>query len=137
MSTHGRAAYELAAVGFEALPADVLTLLLAMFESDKKSGELMMKQCRPEAISEPEFVIFKMCHKLAKMGKEPEHLFAHLDEENASMLNRESFGRKAKAFIEIPISEDDMTAVFDFIDGNKDGEISREEFMDIFNLEKF
>jgi hypothetical protein len=71
-----RSAYDLTACGGEALLHLVLGHVSFVFEDDKKGRELMYQRIKPEFISEPEFITFKICYRLSKLGKTPEEIFS-------------------------------------------------------------
>ena len=133
----GRAAYELAAVGGEAMLNDVLNLISATFDADKQSAELMMKLCSPEGISDVEFIIFKICHKMCFLGQDAKQVFEMIDADGSGTLDRDEFGSKAKELCELTISVEDITKVFDHIDTDRNGSITLEEFQDFISLDKY
>lgn len=94
-----------------------------------------MKLCSPEGISDEEFIIFKICHRMHTLNQDAEKLFQIIDEDGNGHIDRDEFGKKAKEIMDLTISVDDITKVFDFMDTDRDGKITLEQFSDIVNLD--
>jgi len=89
--SHGLQAYDVAACGGEALCFRVLTLIYTLFEKDSRSGQLMLKLCKPLKVSEPEYVIFKLCHKISKKAVDVDSVYDALDTDLDGFITREEF----------------------------------------------
>lgn len=120
-TTHGRAAYELAACGGEALCYKVLDVIMKEFESDRRTLQLILRLCKPEAITEPDYILFKLCHRLSKLGKDADSIFNGIDQDNDNSIGREEFVSGIKTALEIPISGLDLGKAFDYIDADETG----------------
>lgn len=107
------------------------------FESDRRTLELMFRLIKPENITEPDYIIFKVLHRLSKLGKDVESLFNQIDSDHDGNITREEFLHGAKYAIEMPISKTDLGKAFDYVDVNSDNVISHEEFCAAVNFTSF
>jgi Ca2+-binding EF-hand superfamily protein len=107
------------------------------FESDRRTLELMFRLIKPENITEPDYIIFKVLHRLSKLGKDVETLFQQIDTDHDGQITRDEFLHGAKYAIEMPISKVDLGKAFDYVDTNSDDTISREEFTAAVNFTAF
>jgi len=97
----------------------------------------MMKLVCPVGVSDVEFIIFKICHKMAKLGLDAEKVFNMIDENGDGTLDRGEFGKKAKELCHLPISVEDITKVFDHIDTDRNGSVVMEEFKDFVSIHHY
>jgi hypothetical protein len=86
VTTHGQHAYDIASVGGVAFLVDVLNFVYTIFETDHISGALMMSSMQPEKLSANEFTIFKICHKMLRLGKDHEIVYAGMDLEGVGAV---------------------------------------------------
>ena len=89
--THGRSAYEAAGTGGLAFVSDVIELVYSMFSGDRESGTHALEIMKPENISQEDFVCFKICHKMAKLGNTPEMIFNLLDKDGGGTISDKEF----------------------------------------------
>jgi Ca2+-binding EF-hand superfamily protein len=108
-----------------------------MFESDRRSCEVMLRLCKPETITEPEYIIFKLNHRLSKLGKDVDSLFNMLDEDKGGTISREEFLAKARVYMDMPISDNDLGKAFNYIDADNDNLINKEEFCVAVNFTSY
>ena len=125
--THGRAAYELAATGGEAYTSDVLMLIYDLFDNDHPSGELALELLRPEKVSHSDYVLFKLCHKMAKLGMNPEGVFNLIDADHGGSIDEEEFVKGIQSSLELWIPETEIRSVFGEL--ATDGVLSKHSFL--------
>lgn len=69
------------------------------------------------------------------LNQDAEKLFHSIDEDSNGHIDRDEFGAKARELMDLNISVGDITKVFDFMDTDRDGKITLEQFSDIVNLD--
>ena len=109
--THGRAAYDLATTGGEAFTSDVMMLIYDLFNNDPESGELALDLLRPERVSHSDYVLYKVCHRMGKMGLNPEAVFNLIDTDHGGSIDEEEFVQGIKSSLELWIPEGEIRAV--------------------------
>jgi hypothetical protein len=134
-TTHGRAAYDLAATGGEAYATDVISMIYDLFENDEKSGELALQLLRPEACSLSDYVTFKLCHKMAKLGMSAEAVFKLIDEDGGGSISETEFVNGVKTSLELWITETDIKEVYQEL--AKGGELTLQDFTERCNFNWF
>lgn len=130
----GRAAYENAGTGGLALVGDAIELVYSLFKSDRESGEKALELIRPEKVSIEDFVAFKICHKMAKLGKTPEMIFTLLDKDQGGTIDVDEFISGTKEDLDLWISDANVTKLLKLLDTNGNNEITKEAFMGKINM---
>lgn len=125
--THGKAAYDLAATGGEAFTSDVMMLIYELFENDPESGELALDLLRPENVSHSDYVLYKVCHRMGKMGMNPEAVFNLIDADHGGSIDEEEFVQGIKSSLELWIPEQEIRSVHSELATN--GVLSRHAFL--------
>ena len=131
--THGRAAYDYAVTGGEAFTAEVIMLIYDLFDNDTRSGELALKLLKPDGVSMANYVVFKVCHKMAKLGLSPDAVFNLIDADGGGSIDADEFVKGIKTSLELWISEADIREVYDEI--AEFGELSRTVFAQRCNFD--
>jgi len=134
-TTHGRAAYDQAATGGEAFTTEVISLIYDLFENDEKSGELALQLLRPEGCSLVDYVTFKLCHKMAKLGMSAEAVFKLIDEDGGGSISEAEFVSGIKSSLELWITEADIKEVYQEL--AKGGELTLQDFTESCNFSWF
>ena len=132
--TLGRAVYETASNGGLALLSDVLELVYSLFVNDKEAGEKVLELIKPKKLSTEDFVAFKICHKMAKLGKTPEMIFTILDKDGGGTIDINEFILGTKDDLDLWISEKNITKLLKLLDTRETGEILKEDFMEKINM---
>lgn len=109
--THGRAAYDLAATGGEAFTSDAMMLIYDLFQNDPESGELALDLLRPERVSHSDYVLYKVCHRMGKIGMNPEAVFNLIDADHGGSIDEEEFVQGIKSSLELWIPEAEIRSV--------------------------
>lgn len=134
-TTHGRAAYDQAATGGEAFTTEVISLVYDLFENDEKNGELALQLLRPEGCSLADYVTFKLCHKMAKLGMSAEAVFKLIDEDGGGSISEAEFVSGLKSTLELWITEADIKEVYQEL--AKGGELTLQDFTERCNFSWF
>jgi hypothetical protein len=129
--------FELAASGGEAYLADVIYLVYDMFEHAQDYGQLLLSLIKPAAIDVSDFIIFKICHKMAKLGLTPESLYDLIDAKKEQSLLREEFIQGVQQTMDLWVDRADLEALFSLIDSNTSETISKEEFVLKINFDSY
>ncbi|CAG9329268.1 unnamed protein product [Blepharisma stoltei] len=130
----GRAAFEAAGTGGVALLSDVIELLYTMFMGDREMGTLALEYIKPEAVSHEDFVAYKICHKMAKLGKTPEAIFNMLDKDAGGTIDANEFISGTKEDLDLWISDENINKLMRLLDTRGNGEITKESFMAKINM---
>lgn len=99
--THGKAAYEHAGTGGEAMIVDIIDHIYMLFEEDPESGTLMIEKICPDKVDFNDFVAFLIANKMRKKGKKPEDIFLQLDKDHGGSLDAVEFIQGAKGDLEV------------------------------------
>ena len=133
--TFGRNAYEAAGTGGLALVSDVIDLIYNLFAGDRESGTKALELIKPENISEEEFLIFRICHKMTKLGNKPEDIFNAIDSDGGGTISADELITGLKSTLELWISESAIRKLLVFL--NSTGEISKKNFLSVINMKTF
>ena len=128
-----QAAMDLLATGGEAFVADVMMFLYEFFDNDKESGELALQLLRPSSVSLAEFVLFKICHKMAKMGLTEEALFSLIDLDGGGTIDKEEFVEGVRSSLDLWITREHVVEVFNTLTEGQ-AEMTREAFLSRCNF---
>lgn len=128
-----QAAMDLLATGGEAFVADAMMFLYDFFDNDKESGELALQLLRPHNVSLAEFVLFKICHKMAKMGLTEEALFSLIDLDGGGTIDKEEFVEGVRSSLDLWITRDHVVEVFNTLTEGQ-AEMTREAFLSRCNF---
>lgn len=129
--------FELAASGGEAYLADVIYLVYDMFEQARDYGQLLLSLIKPAAIDVSDFIIFKICHKMAKLGLTPESLYDLIDAKKEQNLLREEFIQGVQQTMDLWVDRADLLTLFSLIDRNTSETVSKEEFVLKINFDSY
>ena len=135
--THGRSAYEAAGTGGLAFVSDVIELVYSMFSGDRESGTRALEIMKPEKISQEDFVCFKICHKMAKLGNTPEMIFNLLDKDGGGTISDKEFILGIKKDLDLWISDNNIIKLLVLLDPAGKGEVSKEIFTFKINMKTF
>lgn len=117
-----------------ALISDAIDLIYIMFSNDRESGVQVLEHLKPPTVSDEEFVTYKICHRMSKLGKTSEGIFGLLDRDGGGTLDSTEFSRGTVGALDLWISQRSIKAFFDKIDTTKRGEINKDQFMKFINI---
>ena len=89
MHVHGKKVInkKAAATGGLAFVSDVIELVYSIFGGDRDSGTKALEIMKPENVTNEDFVLFKICHQMAKLGLTPEQIFHSLDKDGGGSIS--------------------------------------------------
>lgn len=130
----GKVAYEAAGNGGKALVGDVIELVYRLFTEDHEGGEKVLEMIKPEKVKAEDFVAYKICHKMAKLGKTPEMIFNLLDKDQGGTIDSKEFTSGTKNDLDLWISDKNIGLLVQALDSTGTQEISKESFMSKINM---
>lgn len=136
-STHGRKAYEEASTGGLALVSDVIDYIYTLFAGDRESGTKALEIMKPELVSLEEYVIFRICHKMAKMGVTAETIFNTLDKDGSGSISSKELVIGIKKDLDLWISEGHINKFMEHLDVDRTDTLSIDEFTSRVNMKTF
>ena len=130
----GRNAFDNAGCGGKAFLGDTIELIYALFQDDPAGGEMALELIKPEKVSVEDYVAYKICHKMAKIGKTPEMIFNLLDKDAGGTVDCKEFISGTKGDLDLWISDGNVQKLMEALDANQSKEISKESFMSKINM---
>lgn len=122
--------------GGEAYLLDVIVYLNSLFESDRRSSELMLKHLQPSGVATADYVIFRICHKVSKLGVTLDTAFAMLDKDGSGSLSEAEFVRASRRTLELWLASEDLSMCFrTIVSGSK--EMTKEMFLARINFKSY
>ena len=122
--------------GGEAYLLDVIGFISSTFENDKRSSELMLKLLKPPGISTVDYVVFRMCHKISKMGMTVDNVYSTLDIDGDGMINESEFVKASRRSLELYVSTDELSQCFRMITSGAK-EMTKEMFLSKINFKSY
>ncbi|OMJ76609.1 hypothetical protein SteCoe_23986 [Stentor coeruleus] len=132
--TYGRNSYEAAGTGGLALLTDVIDLIYTIFSGDRESGVKALELLKPEKVTHEDFVAFKICHKMAKLGKTPEMIFTILDKDGGGTIDSGEFLEGTKEDLDLWISDVNIKKLMMQMATTEYGEVTKDVFMERINM---
>ena len=126
--------YEVAVTGGKALLTDVIELVYQLFAGDREAGLKALELLKPENVTHEDFVAFKICHKMAKLGKTPEMIFNLLDKDHGGTIDSQEFITGTKDDLDLWISDENVKKLMAQLDTEGKGEVSKEAFMEKISM---
>lgn len=132
--TYGRSAYEAAGTGGLAFVGDAMELIYQLFRGDREGGEKALELIKPSNVTIEDYVAYKICHKMARLGKTPEMIFSLIDKDQGGTIDIQEFITGTKEDLDLWISDENVTKLLKHLDTNNTREISKEAFMAKINM---
>ena len=126
--------YDSAVNGGKALLTDVIELIYQLFAGDREGGLKALELLKPEKVTHEDFVAFKICHKMAKLGKTPEMIFNLLDKDHGGTIDSEEFITGTKDDLDLWISDENVKKLMAQLDKDGKGEVSKEAFLEKISM---
>ncbi|MEE4247375.1 MAG: hypothetical protein V2I33_18350 [Kangiellaceae bacterium] len=89
----------------------------------------------PEKLSTNEFTIFKICHKMLRLGKDHEIVYAGMDTEGEGAVTYDQFMRGLAEQLDVWANEEELKDVFESLEGDGAGRVKREAFCEAFSMD--
>ena len=123
-----QAQMDLMSSGGEAFVADVMVFLYEFFDNDRDSGELALQLMRPSQVTLVDFILFKICHKMAKLGMREEAVFSMIDLDGGGTIDREEFVEGIRTSLDLWVSTSDILEAFEALTSEQ--EMTRDLFLE-------
>lgn len=127
---------EVSSTGGEAYLLDIMAYLSGIFESDRRSSEQMLKLLQPASVDTVDYVIFRICHKVSKLGIPLESVFALLDKDGSGSLNEMEFVKVSRRALDLWMPMEDLSLCFRAIT-NGAKEMTKEMFLERINYKSY
>ena len=114
----------------------VCDLIYTVFKDFPASGEQLLRLIKPPELSIENFIIFKICHKMAQDGCSPEDLFRRLDLDHGGTIDHMEFQRGIQQLMGLWLSTDDLVSAMDRISPGR-SEITRDQFSRVINSDAY
>lgn len=107
--------------------SDAINMISSAFENDRSSRGVAIRMLKPEALTDEEYLMFRISHKIVKMGFTPEILYRNLDNNDAGELTGKNIIEGIRRTLEISLSKTDVSILEGFFSGHmqKEGFVSR------------
>ena len=117
-----------------------VNLAYSLFSTDKLCRGVCIQMLRPESITVSDYLLFRVCHKMAKLGLQPDKLFSQIDLDKSRTIEREEMVDGLKSVLELAIQTEEAELLFEIMDDENSGTISEERFLSLIsfnNLNQF
>lgn len=114
----------------------VCDLVYSLFKDFPVRGEAMLQAIKPAELPIEDFIIFKICHKMAQDGCSPEDLFKRLDRDHGGTIDTSEFHDGIKQLMSMWLSDTDLNLVMQRMAPGTI-EISRDQFLRHINFDAY
>jgi len=114
----------------------VCDLIYSLFKDFPVRGETMLQAIKPVDLPIEDFIIFKICHKMAQDGCSPEDLFKRLDLDHGGTIDTSEFHDGLKQLMSMWLSDTDLNLVMQRMAPGT-AEISRDQFFRHINFDAY
>lgn len=114
----------------------VCDLIYSIFKDFPASGELLLRLIKPAELSIEDFIIFKICHKMAQDGCSPDELFKRLDLDHGGTIDHSEFKEGIQQLMGLWLSAEDLVSAMSRISPGKT-EITREQFARVISFDAY
>ncbi|CAG9320877.1 unnamed protein product [Blepharisma stoltei] len=109
---------------------DVMNLIYNLFDTDRGSRGKAISLLKPERFTSEQFMVFRICHKIIRMGETAENVFAGFDvDRKDNEISRDQLIEGMRKELELAMPEDEATILFNVLDPKNTGKISRDTFL--------
>jgi len=122
--------------GGRAFLVDIISYIYDLFEKDPKSGELALKLIKPQDVPIEQYVMFKICHKMAKTGVNAEGTFEIIDTNKTGVIEQEEFKDSLRKVLELWICPEDIQECFASL-SNSQPVLRRKGFLEKLNFKQY
>lgn len=122
--------------GGRAFLVDIISYIYDLFDKDPKSGELALKLIKPQDVPIEQYVMFKICHKMAKTGVNAEGTFELIDTNKTGVIEQEEFTESLRKVLELWVSPEDIYESFAEL-SNFQPVLRRKAFLEKLNFKQY
>lgn len=117
---------------------DLMNLIYNLFENDKYSRAKAISLLKPDSMSTEQFMIFRICHKIIRMGETAEIIFGVIDmDRNNNEINRDQLVEGIRKYLELAMPEDELKILYNVLDPQNTNKISKYTFLNKINLKNY
>ena len=117
--------------------ADIINLVYSLFDTDRLCKGTCIKFLKPENVNPEDYLLFRICHKLAKLGSQPENLFNGIDFNGNGAISKDELIEGIKNALELAIQPEEVDCLFEKIDLDCTGVIYKEDFTSFINFSTY
>lgn len=114
----------------------VCDLIYSLCKSHPKAGEALLQAIRPAEVSISDFVILKICQKMAQEGCSPEDLFKRFDKDDGGTIDCEEFEAGLRHMMGLWLTQEELSQAMLRIAGGKQ-EVTRGAFFAAINFDVY
>lgn len=114
---------------------DIFAYVYALFEDDFSSGTALLRRLRPEALPLDQYVLFKVCNKMAILSMNSEEVFAAMDADKGGEMSEDEFISGVQKVMQLWIEDGDLKAVYRLMAPN--GTLTRTDFIRHLNFKQY
>lgn len=114
----------------------VCDLIYSVFKDFPANGELLLRLIKPAELAIEDFIIFKICHKMAQDGCSPEDLFKRLDLDHGGTIDHSEFQKGIQQLMGLWLSSEDLERAMDRISPGE-AEITKEQFARVISFDTY
>ena len=112
---------------------EAMKLIYALLETDKFSRSRALLYLKPSSLTEEEYLMFRIGHKINRMGLTVENVFSKFDSEDQGYITKFQLYRNLMSILELSLSNEDVEALDSMLDLNNTDLITPEEFSNSFS----
>mmetsp|Transcript_27901 Transcript_27901/g.27583 ORF Transcript_27901/g.27583 Transcript_27901/m.27583 type:complete len:569 (+) Transcript_27901:372-2078(+) len=109
---------------------DVMNLVYNLFDTDRGSRGKAISLLKPESFTPEQFMVFRICHKIIRMGETAENVFSVFDvDRKNNEITRDQLIDGVRKILELAMPDDEASILFNVLDPKNAGRISRDTFL--------
>ena len=116
---------------------EAINLVYTLFETDKFSRAKGILLLKPKIMNEEEYLLFRICNKIIRMGQTIENIFIMFDEDSQGYLTRGNVIEGVKKILEISLSQQEIEMLNDTIDPKESNCITHDQFLGKLSLKQY
>ena len=116
---------------------EAINLIYLLFDTDKFSRGKAIQLLKPKIISEDEYLIFRICQKIIRMGQTAENVFSMFDCNSNGTLTKTMVIDNIKKILEISFTDNDIKSLMTILDPKDTNSISREQFLSKISIKHY
>lgn len=124
-------------LGGNALLVDIFLQVYSIFENDKLSRAISISLLKPENVSVKDYLTFRICYKMSKVGKTTEQMFNEWDKEGRGCVDKNELLEGIKGYLDLYMSKYDIEILLKTLDPDSQGEIKRVTFCNLINFDRY
>ena len=116
---------------------EAINLLYCLVDTDKSSRANAIHLLRPKNMKEEEYLIFRICYKILKMGKTVEKVFIMFDNNSLGYISSFQLIDNIKKYLELSLSEQDINTLIKAFDPQNNDIITHDQFLNKISIKHY